>query len=725
MCVSPIAAEPKSKSVLELLSPGQAQGNVRYLQILEHAIQARVPEPIAFYSGSLDPTMYEAKAARKGPPTFQTNSAYLESQAETFRRTYAGIKLDVVIAFAPQALRFALKYRDRMFPGTPIVFAEVGTREFEGQSWPGVTGVTVPVGIGETIDLAIRLHPGTKTVAVISGNDTFWLGVTHSEILRRNLKDIYFLDDPNPAMLAQVRALPPHTVVLFHRPPVEVLHKGLDGGNFFDEVVKLWPTYSPWPSIGLNHGGIGGAYISLEKEFLQTAEIAARVLNGERPDDIPITHYTGLQVEVDWRALQHWHIPESALPPGSVVLFREPTLWERGKKYFLAGLVLIALQALLIFGLLWQRARKRKAESVLRESEKRFRVMADTTPSLVWMCDVQGKITYLNERRIAFTGLDPDAGYGDTWIDYVHPDDRRNVHDVFSEALEGRRAFSHEYRLRRGDNVYRWMFDVATPRFNGDASFAGFIGSAIDVTDQKLARHALEKVSGQLIEAQEKERRRIARDLHDDVCQRLALLSVELDQANRNANESGKARKQRLTEIRQHCAEIAGDVQSLSHELHSSKLDYLGVVSAIRGFCREFSKQHEVNVEFTDRDVPAEVPRDVSLCLFRVTQEALHNAVKYSGVTEYRVELKAVAGEIQLIVSDSGKGFDVDAAKGNRGLGLVSMQERVHLVHGNLHMESEPRKGTKILAIVPLVSEKVSSSEDTGIEEPEEVRGSA
>jgi len=245
------------------------------------------------------------------------------------------------------------------------------------------------------------------------------------------------------------------------------------------------------------------------------------------------------------------------------------------------------------------------------------------------------------------------------------------------------------------------------------------------VTDQKLAQQALEKVSGQLIEAQENERRRIARDLHDDICQRLALLSMELDQANRSANESPDTTKQRLRDIRKHCSEIAGDVQSLSHELHSARLDYLGIVAAISGFCHEFSKQHEVSIEFTDSDVPSDLPREISLCLFRVTQEALHNAVKYSGVNEYQVELTATAEEIQLGVSDAGLGFDAEVAKGNRGLGLVSMQERVHLVHGSLHVESQPGKGTKILAVVPLVRAAQGSSVVGNIEEPEGVAGAA
>src|SRR5277367_2054195 len=162
------------------------------------------------------------------------------------------------------------------------------------------------------------------------------------------------------------------------------------------------------------------------------------------------------------------------------------------------------------------------------------------------MCDARGRITYLNERRIAFTGPDPEAGYGETWAAYVHPDDLKNVLDIVAQALKARQPFSREYRLRRSDGVYRWMFDLASPRVNGDGLFAGFIGSAIDVTDQKLAQQALEKVSGQLIEAQEKERSRIARDLHDDICQRLALLSMEIERANRTSNGPLTATKQNL-----------------------------------------------------------------------------------------------------------------------------------------------------------------------------------
>jgi signal transduction histidine kinase len=163
----------------------------------------------------------------------------------------------------------------------------------------------------------------------------------------------------------------------------------------------------------------------------------------------------------------------------------------------------------------------------------------------------------------------------------------------------------------------------------------------------------------------------------------------------------------------------------MSHQLHSSRLDYLGVVSATGGFCKEFARQHEVAIEFADENVRKNLPQDVSLCLFRVAQEALHNAVKYSGVTQFAVELKGSETEIRLEVRDSGAGFDVEDAKSNGGLGLVSMAERVHLVRGRFGVESRPGEGTKIVAIIPLVPENSRPSAGSGDSQTLNVVGAA
>jgi PAS domain S-box-containing protein len=695
-------AQPKAKNVLVLVG---GRGRVS-TDTMEASLRAHAPWPVNFTVADLDNPRFEEKP-------------YRDSLAETFRREYSGEKLDLVVAVSEAALLFAVQYRDAMFPGVPIVFMSASSplayQLLEHKiTWPGVTGVTSSAGIRETIDLALRLNPDTNAIAVITDvseeQEREWLAAAHSELLRHQdkVREIDLLGAANAEMLDRVAALPPHTVVLFQLFPHDSNQPAIGTWDVLVDTTRRLPTYSEFSTLALGHGGVGGVYYDATKDAVLAGQVAARVLSGERADNIPVVLNSDLQVRVDWLALERWHIPVSALPAGSVILNRPPSLWESYRKYMIAVIVVIAVLLLLVIGLLWERATKQKAEARLRESEKRFRVMADTTPSLIWMCDSQGKITYLNDRRVGFTGRDPNAGYGDTWTTYIHPDDRKNVGDVVSQALKDRGPFSKEYRLRRSDGVYRWMFDVASPRVNGDGSFAGFIGSAIDVTDQKVAQQALQKVSGQLIDAQEKERSRIARELHDDICQRLALLSMEIEQAARFSNASPAEIKRNLEEVRTHCGEIAGDVQSLSHQLHSSKLDYLGIVSAIRGFCNEFSRQHAVSVEFTENNVPRHVPKDISLCLFRVAQEALHNALKHSGVTEFSVELTATADEILLVVSDSGSGFDVEDAKRDRGLGLVSMQERVHLVNGVLFVESSrgtgssPGAGTKILAVVPL-----------------------
>lgn len=697
------AAEPENpKNVLVLESFSGHSGD--FVTLLKPELRARVPAPVDYYVENLESQRFR-------------EDGYLKNLAETLRSSYASRKLDLVIVANYPALQFAATYRERMFPGVPIVFLAVDINRFKQQKlWPNVTGVTVSVDIQATIDLALRLHPGTNTIAVISNAasefEAYWLANVHAELQRQSgrLREIDLVGLPTAQLLPKVAALPVHCIVLVQLTPQDSVQPVMENDDVVMAIAQLRPTYCFAAPFCMNRGGVGTADFDAREQVLLAANMAARILAGERADNIPVANGTAHHVLVDWRQLRRWNIAESALPPGSVVLNRDPTLWERDRQYIIAALVVILLQLLLILGLLWQRSRKRKAEAVLRESEKRFRVMADTTPSLIWMCDPHGKVTYLNSSRVVFTGLDPDAGYGGAWTEYVHPDDLKELLDELAAALRSHRPFSQQYRLRRHDGVYRWLFDVASPRVNGDGSFAGFIGSAIDITDQKTAQDALENVGGRLIEAQEKERSRIARDLHDDICQRLALLSAELDQVHRNG--VSPSTKKKLAEIGQHCAEITTDIQSLSHQLHSSKLEYLGLVAGARAFCDEFSNQHEVDVHFTSDNVPIALRMEISLCLFRIMQEALQNAFKYSGVTRFSVRLLGTAEAVQLDVRDTGVGFDVELAKRGSGLGIVSMQERVHVLHGQFRVESRPGAGTRIIAAVPLAMPKVESLQD-------------
>jgi signal transduction histidine kinase len=262
------------------------------------------------------------------------------------------------------------------------------------------------------------------------------------------------------------------------------------------------------------------------------------------------------------------------------------------------------------------------------------------------------------------------------------------------------------YRLLRG-----WGDDQRPPAEywsypqRSGKEIVGAVVAFIDVTERRRTEQALSGLSRKLIQAQEQERTRIARELHDDIAQRLALLAIELEQIEQNPPESVSEGRTRMRTLRKQAADISTDVQSLSHELHSSKLEYLGIVVAMRSFCKEFGGQQKMEIDFRGQTLRDPLSKEISISLFRVLQEALHNAAKHSGVRHFEVELLERSGEIHLTVHDSGAGFDRRATKEGGGLGLTSMRERLKLVDGELSIESQPGQGTTVHASVPISSE--------------------
>ena len=338
----------------------------------------------------------------------------------------------------------------------------------------------------------------------------------------------------------------------------------------------------------------------------------------------------------------------------------------------------------------------------VRQSEVRFRQAIDIAPVPMWMSGSDARFTYFNKCWLDLTGRPVETERGHGWTEGIHQDDRQSYQSAYHDAFSHRRPFRAEFRLKSGDGGYRWLLNVGSPMDDESGSFAGYIGSCVDITERKIVEQAVATVSGRLIEAQEQERTRLARELHDDINQRLALLAIELEQLRLNPPAAKSVLAKRIDELQQTTLDISKDVQALSHELHSSKLDFLGLVPAFSSFCREFSQQKKVAVHFTHADVPIWVSRDISLCLFRVLQEASHNVVKHSGVSQFDVELRGVADHAYLTIRDTGKGFDPDAAINARGLGLVSMRERLNMVGGRLSVKSGGSRGTEIFADVPL-----------------------
>jgi signal transduction histidine kinase len=222
-----------------------------------------------------------------------------------------------------------------------------------------------------------------------------------------------------------------------------------------------------------------------------------------------------------------------------------------------------------------------------------------------------------------------------------------------------------------------------------------------DITRQKQAEERLQELSGRLINTQEQERHRIARELHDDLNQQLAVLSIELEQLGQNFPRSSAEHRLRMRNLMTRVRDISTEVRRLSHQLHPSKLDTLGLVPAVNSLCQEISEHQVLHVEFSHQSVPRSISKDVAVCLYRIAQEALRNAIKHSGARTAKVQLTGSPAEIRLSISDTGAGFDIENGRERGGLGLISMQERLRLIGGELTVESQAGRGTRIDARVP------------------------
>ena len=240
------------------------------------------------------------------------------------------------------------------------------------------------------------------------------------------------------------------------------------------------------------------------------------------------------------------------------------------------------------------------------------------------------------------------------------------------------------------------------PRFSRDGTFAGYIGACTDVSERKIAEEALSSMSRRLIEAQDQERAGIARELHDDISQRLALVAMDLDQQKQDLRASAEELRLGIGETYKRVSDLVSDIHAMSHQLHSSKLDSVGLEAAAAGLCRELSERQKILIDFFSEGILEKLPETISLCLFRVLQEALQNALKHSGAKQFRVSLVGSMNEIQLTICDEGRGFDVKRVPMGTGLGLTSMKERLKLVGGELFLDTQLQRGTTIHARVPL-----------------------
>jgi len=336
--------------------------------------------------------------------------------------------------------------------------------------------------------------------------------------------------------------------------------------------------------------------------------------------------------------------------------------------------------------------------SLLRSREELLRVFVKNVPAAVAMLDRDMRYLQVSDRWCS--DYLPGGAQIEGRSHYeIFPDMPERWKEVHRRALQGETLRADEDRWDGQDGTH-WARWEVRPWKTPEGAVGGILVLAEDITRRKQLEEELLGMSQKLIESQEQERTRIGRELHDDINQRLAMLSLELEQLQENPSEI----QPRVKELRRQTAEISNDVQALSHDLHSSKLEYLGVVAGMKSWCKEFAERQRMQIDFKS-DVPSAVPLQIGLTLFRVLQEALHNVIKHSGARQVEVQLREDSSEIHLIINDSGRGFDPEAAYRGKGLGLTSMRERIRLVNGAISIESKRGGGTTIYVRVPLAAD--------------------
>lgn len=565
-------AQPRDKQVLVLYSTRpDAQLSIIGESKLPQILNLDLAQNVVHYAEFIDVTTFPERAH--------------DALLEFLRLKYQGIRFDLVIAIQEEAIEFVERERDSIFRDTPAVFL---TTRAPGKRLANSTGVNHRRDFGGTLEFMRQLQPDVRNVFVISGAGAFSqqlagaireLQPSHPELTFSYLSGL-----PTHDLEDRLSKLPPHSAAYYLAVSQDGAGQSFHPLEYLDRIAPKAnaPIYC-WVDSAIGHGVLGGSLYHQEEAIDRLGELAVRVLRGESADSIPVATLNLNTNMVDWRQLRRWHIDAARLPAGTLIRFREPTLWDRYKAHILVTVLLLVTQTVLIAGLLIQRARRRRAEDNLRRTQ---------------------------------------------------------------EALQG---------------SYDRIRDLG----------AG------------------------LLKAQETERARISRELHDDICQRMLLLTLELESFARNDADAAPA-----TAALSAAREIATSLHQLSHQLHPTRLRLLGLVPALQQLCDELSGAG-VPTEFTHDRVPSTLPPDVMLCLFRVVQEGVQNAIKHAGATRVSVHLTGASGRLALTVVDNGVGFDVKAGWG-KGVGLASMTERLESIGGSMHVHSRSGGGTRLTAAVSL-----------------------
>jgi PAS domain S-box-containing protein len=703
-------------------SPGIAEMDREIFNALQNSSYR-----VEFYNENLEVTLFPEEASQR-------------QVREWYFRKYSDRRPDVIITVGPASLRFMQEIHEGPFKDTPVVFCGVMETPAGLEANSRFTGAWSGVQTEKTIESALRLQPGTRHVVVVGGAGS--LDRQAQAIIRENLRgyeskfDVTYLTDLSmPNLLEQLKLLPSDTIVLH-----TAITQDTAGNRFVDatQAVPMVAGAARAPvfvldDVDLNNGAVGGDLLSWAATARDAAKGALRILNGEKPQDIPIIRSDNVFM-FDWQALRRWGLKEADLPPGSILLNRKPTFWESFKWYIIGGFSLILVEAVLIFGLLVQRAKRKTAEAsliianerlekdlaenrqmteALQKSEAKFSKVFRLSPMAKTLTRLRDEhCVDLNEAFEHLSGWRRDEVLGRTpaeigiWTD---PDETRR----FVEELKRERHIrDHEAQFRTKSGEIRMVLGSSDlVEIDGELCALTVIA---DITERKRTDEQLRRLSGELLRSQDEERRKIAMDLHDSTGQDLVALATMLCQLRRSIPSSERKLRRLLSECKALADRCIRDVRTLSYVLHPPVLDAAGLCDAVRDYVYGFAKRSGVHVELELPGRLGRMPRDVELALFRVVQEALTNIQRHSGSQQAKVRIHSNAN-LALEISDRGHGASAlshgerEVPRFGMGVGISSMQERVRLIGGRLDIEST-NQGTTVRVTMPLGGEYEKTS---------------
>jgi PAS domain S-box-containing protein len=638
--------------------------------------------------------------------------SHARTTADYLRRKYYGRKIHAIIAVYPYAVDFLLAERSTLFPGVPIIAAETTRSQAEDlqrSSARGfVTGTIVGDNIAGIIDDALRMRPKTRHIALVAGtapND-----LASEEIFRRGLRPyagkVDLIDLTRLSMaetLARVGSLSPDTVVFYS----SVFRDGA-GERFVPREALLLigraatvPMFGLWESY-LGFGIVGGRLASWVEHGREAAALALRVMGGESPASVPFGGEQAYVTAYDWRELKRWKIPEAVVPPGAEIRYRTPSFWEGHRDAVIGVTAFIMVETGLIVGLLVNFWRRRKVERSLRESEERVRLAASAAGAGLWSLQVDTGRIWATDRTLELFGLATGEELTlEKVLHSIHPEDRERISQTRQQALQSEQEINLEFRVILPDGNVRWIASRGGVRRDLPGGPNRVVGVSADITERKQYESELRTLTGRLISNQEEELRRLSRELHDDLTQRLAVLAIDAGTLEHALKRLQPETSHQLGDLKTRLIEASDETHDLSRRLHPSILEDLGVVQAIESECDTVSRRTGIPVSFEPNGMPASLPRDIALCLYRVLQEGLQNIAKHSKACEARVVLQNLSDGLRLQIQDSGIGFDVNRVAGG-GIGLSSMRERAKLANGTVSVISEPGKGTEIQLFIPV-----------------------